>query len=321
MATTIHNPLKSYNQQLLLQFKKAKTSKNPALYLYTNNARTTLFMAQSITRILINLNKNPNYEIWHKVYKKLEDTLGEIDFYDTGIKSFSKNKSIKKQQMDYLIKKKNKVVEKLNKKLVTKEFYISVFEAVILANELNFNDKLIVNEIKKHIAKEINYISTFFGQFPKSFDNMELQVHELRRKLRWLSIYSQSLTGLIVLKKVTTKYEWEKQFITNNEKTSIYNNFKVVKNLEDYIYFNHKAFFALSFIIKKLGEIKDIGLNLSILKKSIKKTTTEKIASIEEMAIKQLKLPINEDDLLNDAHKILTLFIKKYAVPQQLILK
>ena len=75
------------------------------------------------------------------------------------------------------------------------------------------------------------------------------------------------------------------------------------------------------YIIKKLGEIKDIGLNLSILKKSIKKTTTEKIGNIEEMAIKQLKLPINENDLLNDAHKILTLFIKKYAIPQQLVLK
>ncbi len=321
MATTVHNPLKTYSQQLLLQFKKAKTTKNPALYLYTHNARTPLFMAQSVTRILVNLNASPNFESWHKAFKKVEDALGEIDFYDVTIKSFIKNKLIKKNQIDYLIKKKNKAIDKLNKKLIEKEFYLSVFNQIILANELNLNNTLIINEIKKHIAKEVNYISEFFSQFPKSFNNMELQVHELRRKLRWLSIYAQSLNGIIVLKKVTTKYEWEKQFITASEKTSIYNNLNVVKNLNNYIYFNHKVFYALSFIIKKLGNIKDLGLNIYLIEKSIRKTHIQKINNVEEMAIKQLQLNTTESDLLNDAHKILTLFVKKYSIPQQLILK
>ena len=100
MATQIHNPLQTQTQQLLQHFKKAKINKNPALYLYNNNARTTLFMAQSLTRILMGLNKNPHFSVWHKIFKKLEDCLGEIDYYDVSIKQFSTNKLINKAQIN-----------------------------------------------------------------------------------------------------------------------------------------------------------------------------------------------------------------------------
>lgn len=321
MANNSINPLQIYSKQLLQLFKKAQSSKNPALYLYSKNARTPLFMAESVTRILMALSANPNFEKWHKVFKKLEDTIGEIDYYDAALKNFSSNKLIEKESLDYLLKKKNKLVDKLNKKLTEKEFYLPIFNEVLLANELNLNDKLIIGEIKKHLTQELDNISEFFGQFHDSFDNMELQVHELRRKLRWISIYAQSLNGIIVLKPVKEKYEWEKEFITPAEKTSLYNNLTVTKNLNNYIYFNNKAFYALSNIIRKLGEIKDVGLSILLLEKCIRKTHFVKIGNIQQKAQEQLKLNTSEHDLLNEAHKILLLFLKKYGIQDELILK
>ncbi len=321
MANSISNPLQFYSKQLLQQFKKAKAAKNAALYLYKENTRTPLFMAESLTRILLSLSANPNFEKWNKVFKKLEDTLGEIDFYDAALRNFSKNKLIEKESLAYLLKKRNKVIDKFNKKLIEKEFYLPVFNQAFLSHELNLNDKLIIGEIKKHITRELDNISEFFSQFPNSFDNMELQVHELRRKLRWISIYAQSLNGIIVLKAVKGKYVWEKELITPAEKTSPYNNLVIVKNLKDYIYFNNKAFYALSNVIKKLGEIKDPGLNLLLLEKCMRKTHSEKILNIRKKAQEQLKLNLSEHDLLNEAHKVLLLFLNKYAIQNELILK
>lgn len=321
MANTSINPLQIYSKQLLQLFKKAQSSKNPALYLYSNNARTPLFMAESVTRILMELSANPNFEKWHKVFKKLEDTIGEIDYYDAALKNFSTNKLIEKESLAYLIKKKNKLVDKLNKKLIEKEFYLPIFNQVLLANELNLNDKLIIGEIKERLKQELENVFDFFSQYHDSFDNMELQVHELRRKLRWISIYAQSLNGIIVLKTIKEKYEWEKEFITPAEKTSPYNKLTVAKNLNNYIYFNNKAFYALSNVIRKLGEIKDVGLSILLLEKCIRKTHTKKIENIQEKAQKQLKLNVNEHDLLNEAHKILLLFLKKYRIQEVLILK
>lgn len=321
MANTILNPLQIYCKQLCEQFKKAQSTKNPAFYLYQKNARTPLFMAESITRVLMSLSGNPNFEKWYNVFKKLEDKMGEIDYYDAALKQFSKNKLIEKESLEYLLKKKNKVIDKLNKKLTEKEFYFPVFDQVLLVDELNLNDKLIIGEIKKHIVKELENIAEFFNQFQHSFDNMELQVHELRRKLRWISIYAQSLNGIIVLKPVKEKYEWERYFITAAEKTSPYNNLVVAKKLNNYIYFNNKAFYALSNIIRKLGEIKDPGLNLLLLENCIRKTHTEKILNIREKAQEQLKSNVTENDLLNEAHKVLLLFLKKYRIQDELILK
>ena len=327
MSSLIHNPLQIYCKQLLQQFTQSKNTKNPALFLYANNARTPLFMAESITRILTSLNANTLYEKWHKVFKKLEDSFGEIDVYDAALKQFSKNKLVKIEQLNYFTKKRDKLILKLNEKLVEKDFYFTVFSQINNSKELNFNHKIIITQIKKHIQKELQNTLEFFNQFPKEFDNMELQVHELRRKLRWVSIYAQSLQGIIVLKNErhtersrSAKYTWEKQFITPTEKTSPFNKLPVAKKLTDYIYFNQKAFYALSNIINNLGKIKDKGLSLELLQKSFRKTMPLTKENSAMLAAKQIQLNHTEDELLKEAHQLLELFYKKYSIHQLLIL-
>ena len=247
--------------------------------------------------------------------------LGEIDHYDASIKQFSKNKLIKKTQIDYLIKKRDKAILKLNEKLIKKDFYTSLINEVLedYQQELNFNNKQLISELKNHINKQLQNAFEFFNQFPDSFNNMELQVHELRRKLRWVSIYAQSLQGIIVLKKTTAKYAWEKQFITPTEKTSPFNKLPITKSLTNYIYFNSKAFYALSNGIKTLGVIKDKGLGLSQLAKSIKKTSASTVKDSHDIASKQLNLNVTDKELLQQAHQLLDLFFTKHKIHQLLV--
>lgn len=313
MENTIINPLKSYSKQLVLVLKKAEASKNPALYLFKNDARTPLFMAESITRILMSLSVNPIFETWHKTFKKLEDTLGEVDHYDAAIKQFSANKLFNKEQINYLEKKRDKILNKLNEKLVKKKFYLSVFNQINLSEELNLNQKIIIAEIKKHIETELQNATGVFNKYAKGFTDMELQVHELRRKLRWISIYARSLNGIIVLKNIITKYPWEKQLITATEKTSPYNKLPINNNVDEYIYFNKKAFYALSNIIKTLGVIKDKGLTTLLAQKLIKKTNPQQVNDTQQTNVE-------EERLLHQAHQLLYLYFKQYKIHKDLIL-
>ena len=51
MTTQNFNPFLFYSEQLHVLFTKASKQKNPALWLYANNARTPLFMLEALTRI------------------------------------------------------------------------------------------------------------------------------------------------------------------------------------------------------------------------------------------------------------------------------
>lgn len=318
MALATHYPFQLYCAQLITLFKKAKTNSNPALFLMKNKARTTIFMAESILRVSNKLFEDKQIKEWHSTIKKLEDYLGEIDNYIVLLADFSKLKTINVQQLEYISNKLDKVVEKLNGKLIKNDFYLADLAKMNKEFKINFNDKTIVLKLQEEIKSELIEACEFFNQFPKEFTDMEEQVHEIRRKLRWVSIYGESFQGLIVLKDEKTKYSWEKAFITTNEIKNPFNKLPVKKNLIHSISLNKKAFYALSFVISNLGNIKDKGLSLYYLEKSIRKTNTEKGINVSILASKQLAAKYTHASLLSEAHTLLTQFLNKYKIHEVL---
>ena len=314
MSAIAHYPFQIYCKQLIVVFKKAKTNANPALFLFKKNTRTQLFMAESILRVSNKLFEDKQIKKWHASIKKLEDYLGEIDYYVTSLADFSKLKTINSLQLQYISKKLDKAIDKLNEKLRKNDFYLTDLVEMNSGFKINFNDNTIVLKLHEEIKSELIEACEFFNQFPKGFTNMEAQVHELRRKLRWVSIYGESFQGLIVVREDKEKYKWEKAFITPNEIKNPYNKLPVKKNLNQYITFNKKAFFALSFVINNLGILKDKGLQLYSLEKSIKKTDTEKGVNASILAIKQLNVNYTKASLLNDAHTLLNTFFNTYKI-------
>ena len=214
MPAIQHYPFQHYCKQLISIFKKAKESTNPALYLYKNNARTIIFMAESLLRISNKLFEDKQIKGWHSTIKKLEDQLGEIDNYIVLLANFSKLKTITMQQLEYISLKMNKAIDNLNQKLKKHDFYFKDLLEMNNDFKINFNDRQIVLKLQEEIKSELIEACEFFNQFPKEFTDIEEQVHELRRKLRWISIYGESFQGLIVLSDTKEKYVWEKAFIT-----------------------------------------------------------------------------------------------------------
>ncbi|MDP3556288.1 MAG: hypothetical protein Q8T03_02875 [Bacteroidota bacterium] len=276
-------------------------------------------MAESILRASNKLFEDKQIKSWHSTIKKLEDYLGEIENYIEVLANFSKLKTIKVQQLEYISNKLDKAIDKLNKKLSKNDFYLAELERMNKEFKINFNDKAIVLKLQEEIKSELIEACNFFNQFPKGFDDMEEQVHELRRKLRWISIYGESFQGLIVLKDEKTKYVWEKNFITTKEIKSPFNKLPIKKNLSQHILLNKKAFYALSFMISNLGIIKDKGLGLYTLEKSIRKTDTEKGINSSILASKQLDAKFTQESLLKEAHILSNNFFNKHKIHEILI--
>ncbi len=314
MASTPHLPFQQYCKQLTAIIKKAKTQSDPSLFLYKNKARTILFMMESILRVSNKLFEDKEIAHWRIIVKKMEDALGEIDVYIVLLSDFSKLETINVKQLEYISHKLDKSVDKLNKKLKKHDFYLEDIKLMNAGFKINFNDKNMVLQLHEEIRSELKESCDFFNQFPKGFTDMEDQVHELRRKLRWISIYGESFQGLIALESTKEKYKWEKEFITKEELKNPFNKLPVKKNLNQYILFNKKAFYAMSYVIGNLGAIKDNCFRLIYLEKSIHKTNTEKGINSSILAHKQLNVKYTHDSLLKEAHMLLKLYFNKYKI-------
>jgi len=75
--------------QLQTLLAKAAKQKNPALWLYQNNARTPLFMLEGLAKMYSGIHNNKKFTKLKEHFKFLEDVLGAIDYYDAFAKLFT----------------------------------------------------------------------------------------------------------------------------------------------------------------------------------------------------------------------------------------
>jgi hypothetical protein len=313
----------TYISKLKKQFKQAKTQKNPALWLYANNTRTFLFMVESLCKLFEKNPEDNNFKEWHDAFKKLEDGLGQIDFYDVFLKEFSKNKKIASKAIRYLESKKTKAVKKLNKRLIKGNWCgkrIEMFETFIKKKNAII-DPACIKRLEETIRGELIWLKQFAGSVKYNFSDIEFEVHEVRRKLRWISIYSQSLQGIVKLVEDKSKRGWQKKYFTKNIIASPFNKLPVAKDLPCYIEFKRNHFFAFSWMINELGILKDKGLKLELLAKAIRKTEGTNKTKALKTAQLQLGVKYTEQTVLSEASKITKEFFVKNKIADGLMNK
>lgn len=316
------NPFLKYSLEINKLFAKAKTQKNPALWLYTNNARVSFFMMESLCRIFDNGLNNPWFAHWHKTFKKLEDGLGQIDFYDVFIKEYSKNKKLSPDVMYYLQSKREKALKKFEKRM-NKENYLSDglknFEAELKKQNINF-DVATITKIEQFIKSEIQATQQFASYNNYTYVYLEDHVHELRRKLRWFGIYSMSLQGIITIQDSGQKYKWKKKYLTKEILSSPFNSIPQNKCAK-HIAFEKNHFYALNWMIEELGDLKDNGLKVEIFSKAIRKT--EKIE--KNLALKKASLLLGikqtEADILKKVSLLSKEFFEQNKIAEGLLYK
>ncbi len=181
-----------YLDQLEKLLSGAAAEKNPALWLYANNARTPLFMLEGLAKLYGGLHNENKFRRIEKHFKLLEDALGAIDYDDSFAKEFSKNKKIPVEIADYARAKADENIQRLND-LLTKKKWIG--EDANRTREIRkklsganwMKEKAEMSAIEKFYRKQIEEINAFVARYRDGFTEIESQVHSLSRKLRWLS--------------------------------------------------------------------------------------------------------------------------------------
>ena len=277
---------------------KAEESENPALLVYKENIRTPFFMLEALTRLYKKMQDKKKFKKLNVRFKKMEDLPGAIDFYDAVHKEFITHKNMPTPITDYLKNKMDEKVKALNHYL-KKEKWIGnnnrIEKIIKKLDKIDWpgeeEDTMELLDIYRYYVHKIsqNYRSNL------AFKDIETDVHELRRELRWLSIYPQALRGLMQFKEDNVLQDFLNKYLTPEIVNSPYNVMPDGSALQDHILINKNYFYALSWMIDALGTLKDSGLTIIALEESLRSiyhitSGTEQLAySICDDA--QMKIP------------------------------
>lgn len=259
-----------YLTQLSGLLSDASTQTDPAMWLYSNGARTPVFMLEGLAKVYSGIcGKKPFLKIGLKL-KALEDAIGAIDYYDGFAKDYKKDPLIAPGITAYAEAKAAQSCLRVNELLKT-DGWIGGDENRVSKIRKKLGDvrwpkpKDEIGLLERFYEKNILEVNDFWKQFSVGFTDVESQVHSMRRKLRWLSIYPQALRGCIQL---TDEHKADAnlaKYLTPEIVNSPFNKMPGRGANRHVLMLNRGYFLALSWLIAELGKLKDQGLRSGLI--------------------------------------------------------
>jgi hypothetical protein len=239
--------------------------------LYEVGARTPLFQLQGLARIEKKVGKNKDAaEQWLLQLKDLEDGIGKYDYWRVMMANNKRWKFPKEIQNYFEFQAAYELgvlEERLSKYGWIEKDYTGVKLAGIgynkLAKSFKKGDWYSSEKEKRKLASlfmnESIEIHDKIDKKELDLNNVELGIHEFRRNVRWIGIYSSALLG----KARIEKYHYSqplKKFVSSEKEKISFNKLPINAKQKDPLYILPGAFYAMSDLIFKIGEIKDLGL-------------------------------------------------------------
>jgi hypothetical protein len=254
-------------EELLIE---ASRTPDAAAYLYAKGARTPAFMLEGLARLYRHLHDKKKFNKIEKQVKAIEDGLGAIDFYDGFGKEFAADKSVPESVKTFIAAKVTETTADLNSVLADKGWTGKHAErAAKIRKKLDkidwLGEKDEVNAIAVYYKDEVAKINAFYAKYADGFTDLEPQVHELRRKLRWLSIFPQALQGCIQLTTRPSPQKFLAKYLTPEVVDSPFNKLPDPGKCRYVLTLERDRFYALSSIIAELGQLKDRGLRIQVM--------------------------------------------------------
>ena len=265
---------------------ESKNHENPALWLFLHDLRTPMFMLESLSKMYAQFHNKAFFTELNERFKEVEDVLGAIDYYASFLKEFQSDDKIPISIKSYLETKTREKIIAFNGILLKNGWnngktLKKINDGLAIAKWQNQEDE--IANVEKYYFKQIKKIHEFVAKTTFEFKNVESEVHELRRKLRWLSIYPQALQGAIQLHEIKTNSEQLKKYLTEAILTSPFNKLPESKDNKHHLFLEKNNFLALSWMISELGKLKDKGLKITCLKNAFQEIAFLKDeAAIEE---------------------------------------
>lgn len=248
---------------------ESKNHSNPALWLMLHDLRTPMFMLESLSKMYTQFHNKNFFTELNERFKEVEDALGAIDYYAEFLREFHEDSKIPESVKKYLTTKAQEKIIIFNEILIkggwnSGKTLKKINEGLQIAKWQEPEEE--TAKIEKYYHKQIKKIHEFISTTTFEFNNVEEDVHELRRKLRWLSIYPQALQGAIQLHETKGSSVILKKYLTDEIVSSPFNQLPTSEDLNHHLFLEKNHFLALSWIIAELGNIKDKGLKITALK-------------------------------------------------------
>ena len=248
---------------------ESKNHDNPALWLFLHDLRTPMFMLESLSKMYAQFHNKAFFTELNERFKEVEDVLGAIDYYAAFLREFHADEKIPSTVKNYLENKTREKIIIFNEVLLKRGWSSGktlkkINEGLDIAKWQSQEEE--IASIEKYYYKQVKKIHEFIGETTFVFNNVEEDVHELRRKLRWLSIYPQAFQGAIQLHEVRADIEHLKKYLTTEIVSSSFNKLPVSKDIQHHLFLEKSHFLALSWMISELGKLKDKGLKITCLK-------------------------------------------------------
>ena len=144
-----------------------------------------------------------------------------------------------------------------------------------------------------------------------NFNSIDDGLHEFRRKLRWLSIYAAVSDGQVQLKKIKHASEDLKKYLTDEIVKLPYNQLPSAKKGVMPIYIESPNFYALSWLIQELGNLKDMGLKWKVIDEATVNAKQTENADALSKSLKKL-IPHSPEEILEIAQNLTDDFIHKH---------
>jgi hypothetical protein len=309
-------------QKLETLTKQARNEQNPALWLYTNDARTPLFMLEGLSRLYEGLHNKKKFSRIKDWFKLLEDSIGQVDYYSSYAKIFMEHPTVPVHLREYMQAQTREKLQRLNDLLASKSWvgekpqrFSKIRKKIKNADWLNPKDE--AKAIMDFYKKDIEGIQKFTKEFKGGFTEMEAQVHELRRNLRWLSIYPQALQGLIQLADSGQEDAATKKYLVTEIVESKFNVMPDAGSNNWFVLLEKNHFYALSWMIAETGKIKDDGLEIFAVTEALMQTEGLSHEVAYHRSFETLGLPADKiQQLLQRASQITNTFMEEKQLEQ-----
>jgi hypothetical protein len=290
---------------------------NPAKWLFDHDARTPLFMLESLSRLYGAVLKDNSFNPIKTHFKLLEDSFGTIDNYTHHAQFFAALPSSTAAVNEYLQQKREETITHLNHMLIHHNWIgLNATRIKKIRKKLKQVKWLVPKEevkaLEKFYSDEINAIKKSVKKTKGHFSEMENQVHECRRNLRWLSIYPHAMQGMIQLHQGDAQSNETIKYLTPQIVQSKYNLLPPAAYNSWILQLEKNRFLSLSWIIDELGRLKDEGLALFAAAEALQETENIPYEEAHKKAFSILNMPNDRlEHILTQASNATNLFISE----------
>lgn len=295
--------------------------KDIPLCMFKKDMRTPFFMLEGLCRIYSNIHFGKPFTKWEKRTKKMEDELGMID-YALWLRDECLERKILSPEMKTYF---NRMLQQSLKTLwnTSEEAdWMNGKRLIKMRKKMKAlqGTRSLDKEFPSYFQKQINEIIQFHEH--SRYVDIENDLHEMRRKLRWLSIYAHSLQGAVVLAKESSPSSIQKKYLSKEIISSPFNQLPLNKEITPSIFFDSNSFLVLNAVISHLGSLKDEGLLIRALQTYFMEKQTLDRAKALKKSYKLLGYTSNRlQEILKEGSAYLNRFFQEKHLHQLIIKK